>query len=247
VLQLLAGVILMVSVISKEKKKPYLLLGKYAPVLLTAKYPEYYEQLIEYALNRQITLCCRTDILSANDIRISEDFQLSPAQIIQILQEKPKPVTLHFHLPEHLITTEQLKTIETKVAINGLFINSIEADNLVPLIEEKLSKIQENKSSIRQDIISNAVIDCILPALFPNKTLNLSANEKNKLKFKCFEMLKSTLEKGGYKIIYKKMGKKDASYIQVQEKDGTFIRTTFEAFRKRFDGIFKSYLEKMNS
>lgn len=34
----------MVSVISKEKKKPYLLLDKYVPVLLTAKYPEYYDQ-----------------------------------------------------------------------------------------------------------------------------------------------------------------------------------------------------------
>ena len=64
----------MVSVISKEKKKPYLLLDKYVPVLLTAKYPEYYDQLIEYALNRQITLCYRIDILSANDIKISEDF-----------------------------------------------------------------------------------------------------------------------------------------------------------------------------
>ncbi len=92
--------------------------------MLTAKYPEYYEQLIEYGLNRQITLCCRTNILSANDIKISEDFQLSPAQITQVFQEKPKPVTLHFKLPEHLMKP-RYKNIKVNVGINGLYINSI--------------------------------------------------------------------------------------------------------------------------
>jgi hypothetical protein len=240
VLLLLAGVILMLSVISKDKKKPYLLFGKYVPVLLTAKYPEYYEQLIEYALNRQITLCCRTDILSANDIKISEDFQLSPAQITQVFQEKPKPVALDLQLPEHLITPEQPKTIKTKVAINGLYINSIEADYLVTLIEEKLSKIQKNKPSFRQDAISKAVINHILPILFPDKILLLPEQEKNQLKFKCFEMLKPTLEKDGYTVSYKKMGCKDTCFIQFQGK-----HITFEAFRKRFDRLFAAYCEEI--
>ncbi len=101
------------------------------------------------------------------------------------------------------------------------------------LIKQDLLSPQENTTGYRQDAISSAVIKDILPILFPNKTVSLSNKEKNKLKFKCFEQIKSILENNGCKIIYKRMPRKDDSYIQVQDKSGTSIRTTFEAFRKR--------------
>lgn len=227
--------------VSELRKKPHTHIQPRRPVLLTMQYPQYVEYLIEYAVNAEIILCCRIDI-SVNGIQISEDFRLTPAQITAIWQEKPKTTTINIELPEHL-TGSEINTIETKVGINGLYINSLEADSLLSSMETRRFLSQENKTPFREDAISNAVINHILPALFPNKALSLSTTEINQLKFKCFEELKPTLEKDGHVISYKKIGKKDTFFIVIkQQGNSPSIRTTFEAFRKRFDALFKIYL-----
>jgi hypothetical protein len=139
----------MISVISKEKKKSYLLFDKYDPVLLTTQYPEYYEKLIEFALNRQITLCCRADIISANGISISEDFPLSPAQIIEILQEKFNVVTIKIILPEHLAKSNNKKLLTVKVGVNGLFVNKTEIDNILNNINQPTCKNQTQSNQLQ--------------------------------------------------------------------------------------------------
>jgi hypothetical protein len=184
-------------------------------------------------------MCCRIDIV-VNGIKISEDFRLSPAQIIKVWQEKPKAIVLEIELPEHL-ATDQIKNIESEVSIHGLFINSLDVDYL---IENKLLKIE---SSFRQDIISDAIINHILPLLFPDKNLHLLDYEKNNLKFQCFEKLKPTLEKDGCILSYKSMRNKDSSYLIGKTQCEVPIKITFEAFRKRFDGLFKYYIEKTNN
>jgi hypothetical protein len=145
----------MVLIISKEKKEPHLFFNSYVPVLLTAKYAEYLDQLIDYALNRHIIICCRADIISANGIRISEDFPLSPAQITQIIQNNPIAMSIKITLPDHLAISNNKKSLKMKVGINGLYVNSVEADDalhlwLTPNSAKKLVTEEDKKKIFRE-------------------------------------------------------------------------------------------------
>jgi hypothetical protein len=108
--------------------------------------------------------------------------------------------------------------------------------------KEKSKPPFASTSPFRDDAISSVVINLLLPELFPDKTKVMSGYEKNRLKCKCFEALKSALEKNGCTVTYNEYAKKDSCSIKGKDRDGDTFHTTYSAFRKRFDSLFEAYL-----
>ena len=135
----------MSSTTSELRKKSYTQPHTPLAVLLTEYKTNQIKKLIQFALNNDIKICTRVDIVSPNGIETSVDFRLTPEKIKKVWQVKHKTVILHLKPPEHLAKCLP-EIFEVEVGIKGLFINKIEADILLASIAPK-NKSKENQNS----------------------------------------------------------------------------------------------------
>lgn len=137
-----------------------------------------------------------------------------------------------------------MNILQASESIEDVYMTNDEVERLEKLIHGTLLR-KKSSNKYREDAISRATINTILPELLVDKKKDMTDIQLNQLKFSSFEKLKSALEKDGCKnITYQKDKKKDNSRIEGKEKDGTTFHTTYEAYRKRFDALLGSYIAK---
>jgi len=140
----------MSSTISELRKKSHTQSQDPLPVFLTIEYKiNQVKKLIKLALNSHIRICTRVDITSPNGFETSVDFRLTPGQVKQVWQSKPRIVTLHLIPPEHL-KKHLPETFTVKVGVNGLLINKIEADFILSSIEKDTPISDKNRKSEKE-------------------------------------------------------------------------------------------------
>lgn len=135
--------------ISKLRKKSHTKKLTTHPVLLTLEYKaKQIKLLIQSALDCQIGICTRVDIVSPNGINTSADFRLTSEQIKLVWQAKPQAVTLYLQPPEHL--KRHLPAIfEAIVSINGLFIDKINADSILHVAQANFTPPNNKKTEVK--------------------------------------------------------------------------------------------------
>ena len=98
-----AEVMFMEKSVSELRKKSHTKNLITHPALLTLEYKaKQIKLLIQSALDCQIGICTRVDIVSPNGINTSADFRLTPEQVKLVWQAKPQAITLYLKPPEHL-------------------------------------------------------------------------------------------------------------------------------------------------
>ena len=231
--------------VSQLRKKPHTQGQATHPVLLTLKYDiEQIKRLIQLGIDAGIRICTRVDIVTPNGLSVSEDFSLSPEQIKNVWQIRPKIIPLYLKPPENL--TEHLsEVIVADVGIEGLLIDKISADYYLSITQEKPNseyvdqvKSPKKKLNFREDAISFALLKHILPQLLPNKSGKLT----NIMQWDCFLQLEESLKKdGGTNIITIREGNKEQSTISGIDCDKEEIYTTYKALKERLKNLVPYY------
>jgi hypothetical protein len=104
---------------------------------------------------------------------------------------------------------------------------------------ESQSDNSNKTTSYRNNAVAAAVINHILPTMFPDKT-NIVLNKNNP--WECFTKLKDALKTDGAENVelYRETNK-DSSLIAGTDKDGATIDCTYKAFRGRFPNLVAAY------
>lgn len=173
------------------------------------------------------------DFATETTVTSTLSHNLPPSVIKSLLQNNDKYCML-IHAPDD---PKKSEVSQADVAVTALDPMTREQSINNMSAQSEITE-QGNPKKFRQDPIAQAVIEIILPELLPDKNAPTSTGALNKLKRATFEQIKSALEKKGeMRVTYKAMNKFDSSYLCVNN-----TRTTYGAFRKRFDNLLDVYL-----
>lgn len=102
---------------------------------------------------------------------------------------------------------------------------------------------QTRSESYKGDAINIAVIQHILPQLFPNKNQPLS--KTNGLAWDCFDTLLDILNNNGANVIIHRKRNKKECQIEGIGSQNEAIKIDFDTFRHRFEKLFYAYVKNL--
>lgn len=103
---------------------------------------------------------------------------------------------------------------------------------------------QNGIGSYKGDAINIAVIQYILPRLFPNKNQPLS--KMSDLAWNCFDVLPEALNNNGANVVMHRERNKKECHLEGAGRQNETIKIDFDAFRHRFPKLFNAYLNDLS-